>query len=173
MITDGYWKVELKRTISALKRWQKIVRWKTTRLTLHQVNKQFLYSAVIIRKIIEDEKRAFVVLKNIAPNMPPLPIMCKEISVWEYPYIGDSDYVPAAIWVEDYDFNNFEHYNMPLEHICNQIIHSYAWQIIYGKEYTILGIMVASDRYKGKSGFLIHLDDWLDVLKFCVEHCTV
>lgn len=172
MITDGYWKSELKRTISALKRWQRIARWNISRFALHQVNKQFLYSAVTIRKIIEDERRAAETLKKVTTNLPPFSITHKEILVWKYSYIGDMDCVPEAIWTEDYVLKDSA-YPMSLEHICNQIIHSYVWQILYGGKHGVFGIMVASDRYKRESGFLLQLNDWLDALKFCVEHGTV
>ncbi len=63
MILDGYWKRELIHNKRSLKFWLKVGSV-FDKHAEHQVNKAILYSAVIIRKMFEDEKRAETVLKK-------------------------------------------------------------------------------------------------------------
>ena len=74
MILDGYWKLELKKSIDALRFWRKVAGLLHTEFFDHQVNRQILYSAMIVRKIIEDEKWAKKDLQDSSLPMPPLPI---------------------------------------------------------------------------------------------------
>ena len=82
---DGYWKLELKKSIDALRFWRKVAGVIHTDFTDHQVNRQILYYAVIVRKIIEDEKWAKKDLKDSTLPMPPFVILHSEINMIEYP----------------------------------------------------------------------------------------
>ena len=130
MLSDGYWKLELKKSIDALRFWRKAAGVIHTDFTDHQVNRQILYSAVIVRKIIEDEKWAKNDLKDSTLPMPPFAIRHSEINMIEYPYAGDKDFVAFRPWTDDYDVDGRATGKLMLEHACNSIIHSYVWSLV-------------------------------------------
>ena len=142
--------------------------------TDHQVNRQILYSAVIVRKIIEDEKCAKKDLKASTLPMPPLAIFHSEIKVIEYPYVGDNDFIGFRPWADNYDVDGRTASVLPLEYACNSIIHSYVWSLVrYEKKKDIAAFVMASDKYKAQCMYLIMLDDWLDKLQLCLDSCHV
>jgi hypothetical protein len=174
MILDGHWKLELKKSINALRFWRKVAGGLHTDFADHQVNRQILYSTVIVRKIIEDEKWAKNDLKDSPLPMPPFAILHSEIKVIEYPYVGDKDFVGFRPWTDDYDVDGRTAGALPLEHACNSIIHSYVWSLVrYEKKKDIAAFVMASDKFKSRCMYLIMLDDWLDKLQFCLNHCHV
>ena len=174
MILDGYWKLELKKSIDALRFWRKVAGVIHTDFTDHQVNRQILYSAVIVRKIIEDEKWAKKDLKDSTLPMPPFAILHSEIKVIEYPYVGDKDFIGFRPWADNYDVDGRTASVLPLEYACNSIIHSYVWSLVrYEKKKDIAAFVMASDKYKAQCMYLIMLDDWLDKLQFCLDSCHV
>ena len=94
------------------------------------------------------------------------------VPVLKYPFIGDEEWIYYNMAVEDYDYEKAEEIKLDLEKLCNKIIHSYIWTIVYshGKVY---GIAVASDREKAKEIYLLKLADWIEVIGFCSEHASV
>ena len=174
MILDGYWKLELKKSIDMLRFWRKVDGWLHTDFADHQINRQILYSAVIVRKIIEDEKWAKNDLKDSPLPMPPFAIRHSEIKVIEYPYVGDKVFVGFRPWADNYDVDGRKIDILLLERVCNSIIHSYIWELVrYEKKKDIAAFVVASDKYKAKCMYLIMLDDWVDKLQFCLDNCHV
>ena len=174
MILDGYWKLELKKSIDALRFWRKVAGVIHTDFTDHQVNRQILYSAVIVRKIIEDEKWAKKDLKDSTLPMPPFSILHSEIKVIEYPYVGDKDFIGFRPWADNYDVDGRTASVLPLEYAFNSIIHSYVWSLVrYEKKKDIAAFVMASDKYKAQCMYLIMLDDWLDKLQLCLDSCHV
>lgn len=174
MILDDYWKLELKKSIDALRFWRKVAGLLHTEFFDHQVNRQILYSAMIVRKIIEDEKWAKNDLKDSTLPMPPFAILHSNIKVIEYPYTGDKDFVGVRPWLDNYDVDGSRSSKLMLEHACNSIIHSYVWDLVrYEKKKDIAGFLCASDRYKSSCMYLVLLDDWLEKMQFCLDNCSV
>lgn len=174
MILDGYWKLELKKSIDALRFWRKAAGLLHMDYFDHQVNRQILYSAMIVRKIIEDEKLAENDLKVSTLPMLPFEILHSEIKVVEYPYTGDKDFVGVRPWLDNYDVDGSCSSKLMLEHACNSIIHSYVWDLVrYEKRKDIAGFLCASERYKSKCMYLIMLDDWIEKLQFCLDNSVV
>lgn len=174
MILDGYWKLELKKSIDALRFWRKVAGAVHTDFTDHQVNRQILYSAVIVRKILEDEKWAKKDLKDSTLPMPPFEILHSEITVMEYPFAGNKDWILHHVVIADYDTDNRIQITMPLEHACNSIIHAYVWDLVrWSDKKGIAGFLAASDRFKCRCLYFFSLDDWLDKLQFCLDNACV
>ena len=174
MLSDGYWKLELKRTIRVLRFWRKMAGGLQTARLEHQINRQILYSAMIVRKIIENEKWAKNDLKDSTLTMPPFPILHADIKVIECPYTGDKDLVGVRPWLDNYDVDGSRSSKLMLEHACNSIIYSYVWDLVrYEKKKDIAGFLCASDRYKSKCMYLIMLEDWLEKVQFCLDNCSV
>ena len=132
----------------------------------HSISREVLYSATIIRKLIENEKEVKAISRKNQWHEPPLQILHYRVPVLKYPFIGDEELVYYNMAVEDYDYEKAEEINLDLVTLCNKIIHSYIWTIIYshGKVY---GIAVASDKEKEKEIYVLQLRDWIEVLSFC------
>ena len=92
MILDGYWKSELHRYTLQLRFWSSLCRW-TGSFAEHQVNKYLLYSAAIIRKLIEDEVDAKNEFQNSEYGIPELALLHYELPATEYPFDGDKDFI--------------------------------------------------------------------------------
>ena len=103
MILDGYWKRELLRNKRSLKLWLKLSNVFHF-YAQHQVNKAILYSAVIIRKMFEDEKGAETEIKKTSMSMPPFKILKYKVTVTVYPFSGDKDFVVERVIPENYDY---------------------------------------------------------------------
>lgn len=182
MILDGYWKSELRKSVVALRFWRRVAGAVHTGFASHQVNRWILYSAVVVRKIIEDEKWA----KNEweswippdpsipVPPMPPFAILHSKMNVIAYPYVGDKDFVGFYPWADNYNADGRKTEELALEHVCNSIIHSYVWSLSHcKKKREVTAFLTASDRYKAQCVYVIKLDDWLDKIRFCLEKAHV
>ena len=173
MILDGYWKKELKQIRRSLLIWSKIGRALTGELSEHKINKDYLYSAAIIRKIFEDEKDAEAELKEIGAQLPALEIIKIQVPVKRYMHVADDKFFAnSRVFLEDYDTKNAIDDTISLYTACAQIIHSYAWGVIYsGKR--IYGVLLASDREKEKDILLLSVKDWVTVIEEVVEKTTI
>ena len=104
MILDGYWKRELVHNKRMLKFWLKVGSV-FDKYAEHQVNKSILYSAVIIRKMFEDEKAAETVLKNGNLPMPLLRLLNYKVKITAYPFSGDADLITERVIPDNYDYS--------------------------------------------------------------------
>ena len=174
MLSHGYWKLELKRTIRVLRFWRKMAGGLQTARLEHQINRQILYSAMIVRKIIENEKWAKDDLKGRKVPESRFEILETKIKTIKYPCNSKEKFIGFSLFPKDYDMTKREEEPLPLEHACNSIIHSYVWDLVrYEKKKDIAGFLCASDRYKSKCMYLIMLDDWLEKVQFCLDNCSV
>ena len=174
MILDGYWKLELDKSIKALRFWRKAAGRVWGKHLEHQVNREILYSAVIVRKIIEDEKWAEKEISATSLPMPPFAILHSEIAAIEYPFAEDREWVVHHAVIADYDTNNRRQITMALEHACNSIIHAYVWDLVrWSEKKDIAGFLVSSDRFKLRCLYFFYLDDWLEKLQFCLDNAHV
>lgn len=186
MLLDGYWKKDLKSIIKQLEKWS----GKRCELfhdySEHKVNQGLLYSAVIIRKIVEDEKDGEEIYKNWMkhldseeidekPSKPKFATMSRIVSVARYAHIdGEKFFMNSKLFLSDYDAKHAEHIELPLSQMCNQLIHSYVWGIAYSSEgKKIYGIMTASDKFKEKEVYLLKIDDWIDAIRFVIDNSTI
>ena len=174
MISDNYWKLELRLITYALRIWRIAPYVLYFELLQHQVNKYILYSAVIVRKIIEDEKWAKGVCDGDGIPMSKFPILNAEITVNEYPFVGDKDWIGSRVVVDNYDIDNYKKIPFKLEHACNNIIHSYLWSLVFFEKSTkVMGFAMSSDRFKDKYMYLVSIDEWLKALEYCIENANV
>lgn len=122
------------------------------------VRVQFLYSAIIVRKILEIHK--------------PPKIENYKIEVLRYPYINPSEPASPMMWAADYDSANCVQEKVKLRKICNSIIHSYVYNVLYQqhqKPQCMTYIGVASDFDKEKHVYVIFIKEWLDCLTCCIK----
>lgn len=165
MILDGYWKSELLRIKNRLDFWSNAGYALPEDFVEHNINRCLLYSAVIIRKIAEDEKDAESIIKKTQPWQPDLSINKISIPVKRYVHTDEEKlFLNSRVILSDYDAKRPQNDFLPVFQACNQIIHSYAWGIVYQSKKRIYGVLVASDREKEKDVFLLTISDWIDVI---------
>ncbi len=173
MILDGYWKNELKQIRQSLIFWSKAGRRVLSDYSKHKINRAFLYSAAIIRKISEDEKEAEVDLTNANMVLPALEILKIKVNVTRYNHIDeDKFFANSRVFLEDYNTKDAIDDTISLFTACNQIIHSYVWGVVYsGKK--IYGALLASDREKEKDILLLTVTEWINVIEDVIEKANI
>ena len=151
MIFDGYWKKELRGYIKQIRMWQ-FLSAKFDKYAEHQINKYILYSAIVIRKLIEEEKDTEKESKSHDLRMPVFHLLSYKVPVLKLKFTGDENF------------------------ILHKFIHSYKWALAYSFENRkpkISSFIVVSDRYKAKYIYCISLDDWITYIEYCIEKSVV
>ena len=100
MVFDGYWKQELKKQLKT------ILRWRLLELffdySKHQLTRALLYSATIIRKVIEEEIEVDSITNELE-NPPELCTIDFSISATKYLFVGENGTtVRGKMFPEDY-----------------------------------------------------------------------
>ncbi len=170
MIVDRFWKYELRYFIRMIKIWKRLAGI-FTEYAEHQVNKAILYSAVILRKMFEDEKNAETEIKRTSLPMPQLQLLKCKVKVTVYPFSGDKNFIIERFIPDNYDYKNITVEELDMNKICNQILHSYVWSICYiHHTYQIYGVIFSSDRAKDNNAYLLHTEDWIKAINFCIRN---
>lgn len=172
MILDGYWKLELNRYVHRLIFWGRLCGGTGT-YAEHQVNKYLLYSAAVIRKLIEDEADAKKQIENSCLLTPELALLHYDLSAVEYKFDGDKDFILHKVITDYYKVGN-RTIKVAGKMICNSIVHSYIWNLAYetGSK-GIIGFLTASDFDKEKMLYFVKLTDWIDYINYCKDKCNV
>ena len=176
MLLDGYWKRDLIKFRRQLKCWSHRGDCIIHEYAEHQINRGLLFSAAIIRKIIEDEIDAQAILKKDNLPMAPFKILHYTIPMRVYKHTDEEKiFLVSKIVLSDYDVEHSETVDMSLKDACNQIIHSYVWSpVLSGKKNDIIyGVIFASDRAKEKCAYLLKIEDWINTLDFVSENCNI
>ena len=187
MLLDGYWKRELKREAKRLRFWSSCLPNYLGNPIEHKVNRSLLYSAVIIRKIFEDEKDAEPFFKEPKPLHPamveempdyvyesPLKTLTYTVPMKQAPFKGDPEMLmQSRVWPEDYDDKHLKTIKLPLNQVCNQIIHSYVWGVVPGSKKQSASVLFASDKKKEELLYWMTIEDWLAAIVYVADHCAV
>lgn len=171
MINNKLWKDDLIKTIKDLSLWSKKKYKRYMPKAEHIINRSFLYSAIIIRKAIEDDKDAKPYFDEHGLAEQMLRILYYNVPVITYDYLPENEFVNKKCYPDYYDMENAEEMQLPLNQICNQILHSYKWAVLYESDFKgIDGVLFASDKYKEKYVFLLKTDDWINAIKFVIDN---
>ncbi len=175
MLLDGYWKKDLIKFKRQLRFWSRYGGTVLRDYAGHKMNSCFLYSAAIIRKIIEDEDEAERDDKQ--SEIPPAPykILHCSVPLIKYKYkVENKLFFVSSINLSDYDTKNGEETKLPLKNVCNQFIHSYVWGVVhFGKKNKLYGAMFASDSEKEKCAYMIKIEDWIKALDIVINNCHI
>lgn len=174
MIFDGYWKKELKYHIKQIKLWQHLSS-NYNKYAEHQINKYVLYSAIVIRKMIEEEKNAKKHINASSLQMPALFLLDYKVPVMRFTFTGDESFIPHRIITDHYKDKAVID-SLEAKYVGNNIIHSHIWGLGYSndkKKRRITGFMVSSDKYKEKFLYCIYLDDWISYIEYCIDKSVV
>lgn len=162
MIYDSYaWKRELRSKKRQITKNNTILDFeKNFDLAYHKVESAILYSAFIIRKLIESEK-----LSNEAD---------------EY-WLTTKKYLPTKHidrlhhWCDEdeYNWEKFATQNTEGKKICNQLIHSYVLRLVFEEEGAVIGFFVSSDYDRNKGLLEVSLEDWIKYMDMIIGDSVV
>ena len=129
------------------------------------MDRDLLYSAIILRKLVEDDAIAKKEINSIRKEYPnfPMPLLKSlnvTVPVLSFEYVGEESII-QRVCTDDYKNAKKEEKN--IKDICNWIIHSYVWRVTLGAS----GFIVASDYDKSKTAYFVDLDDYIKALKDC------
>lgn len=174
MILDCYWKQELNSSIHLLSFWKRVSTVFDTDYVRHKTNKQILLTAMVARKIVDDELWAKKEIEHSSLPMPKLALIDYKIPVTEYPFNGDKDWIiPGRIFASDYGQASGTK-DILLNKLCSQIIHSFVWSVAgTSGENGFTGFLVASDRDKEKLVYYVTVKDWIAAMRFCIANSSV
>lgn len=132
-----------------------------------------MYSAAIIRKLIEDEADAKKQIENSSLPMPDLALLHYDIPAVEYALDGDKDFILHKVIADYYHVGN-RSIKVEAKTICNSIVHSYIWNLAYRSNHKgIIGFLTASDKDKEKLLYFVKMKDWINYLIYCKDKCKI
>lgn len=109
MLLDGYWKKDLKSIIRQLKRWSGKLCILSQDFAEHKVNQGLLYSAVIIRKIVEDERDAKACFDEQQTTEQCLKTLFYDVPATKYIHTGDDKFfMNSKVFLDDYNTKSAE-----------------------------------------------------------------
>ena len=180
MILDGYWKSELWLCAIKLRFWSFLLH-SGEGFVAHQINKNVLHSAVIARKIYEDDihykkeadrynkRRADDQLPEI--HLPEMPLLTYKIAVTEFPFVGDKDFIIERIIPDNYSTGSINSYLA--KDICNYVIHAFVWCVTKYSNSREAVFCVASDKNKEEKLIAVKISEWIIFLRACIEYSTI
>lgn len=124
--------------------------------THFKVERALLYSAFIIRILIESEKlssNADMYNMNVSYYIPKKNI----------------DRLHRWVEEDEYDWNNTISKTIIGKNICNWLIHSYVFNFSFEENGSILGFLVSSDYDRNKGLYSISLEEWLKFIDFVIS----
>lgn len=170
MIFDGRWKWELQKLSWSISVWRRFPSYSD--FAEHQLNRAILYSATILRKVIEDETEAEEIAKKATILLPKQETLHTSLSAIKYPYIGEEGWaIRSKLYTSDYGIG--QAVTIKAKDICNWLLHSYVRSIVYhSKQSGAKGFLVASDFDKEKCVHYISFEEWQKLLATAIENGT-
>ena len=173
MINDGYWKQELEKELKVFKKNKKHP-FENKTAYWHRINRSLFYSAVIIRRMFEDDKEAEPYFKKHNRDMSSLALLQYKVNTIEYPIAKDEPFLLHKFIPENYSFDDQKITELKLNEICNQIIHSYTWSLAFLQDSgKVIGVLLSSDRQKKKTAYFLPLEEWIKAIEFCINKSTI
>lgn len=166
MIFDGRWKWELQKLSWSISVWRRFPSYSD--FAEHQLNRAILYSATILRKVIEDETEAEKITKKTTILLPKQETIHTSLSATKYPYIGEEGWaIRSKLCASDYVVG--QTVSIKAKDVCNWLIHSYVWSLVYHSNRTgVKGFLVASDFDKEKFLHFVSFDEWQKILRLVI-----
>lgn len=145
------WKRDLLVDAQILKRWAKKPHWQRAHYIFE---KKVFFAAYAIRKLIHAGK--------IGPDFP---FWGRKVKKYENRNRSKIDMFNRDRLEQHYDFENFKAETLSLEHLCNQIVHSYIFSFCHSEDGSRLqGIWFVSDKDKNELLYYIELNEFLEMM---------
>lgn len=168
MIFDGRWKWELQKLSWSISVWRRLPVFHG--FAEHQLNRAILYSATILRKLIEDETEAEEIASAVGISLPKQETTHAILTATKYPYTAEEGWTVRSIFrTGDYGPGNTV--SLKSKAVCNWLIHSCIWSLVQtpkGKCYS--GFLVASDFDREKHIHFVSFDEWQRLIKLSITH---
>lgn len=158
MVYDSWkWKMELREKKRQLLRYNTKKNFDNNFEGTHfKIERALLYSAFIIRILIESEKLsndADIYNLNISYNIPKKNI----------------DRLHRWLEEDEYDWDNTINKLVVGKNICNWLIHSYVFKFLFEDNGVILGFFVSSDYDRNKVLYSVSLEEWIKYMDFIIS----
>ena len=198
MIFDGQWKRELKKLSREISFWRKMTMLR--HIAEHRLNRAILYSAIILRKIVEEEKEAKEIDTALRENAmskekleaffhkqsmseelvqafveantqpPSFAMFHCKIEIMEFPYKSKDDLTIRGSLSVD-DYGAGKKTTLELNKVCNQLVHSYVWTLVHDHtEKGYSGFLVSSDKFRGKFVCFVSFDEWQRAIELAIKY---
>ena len=158
MIYDSWlWKNELQNQKNKISRNNK--KNKLTNLSdsnLFKIERALLFSATVARVLIESQKLSDDVDRYkilISVNKP----------------IKNIDRLHRWLDENEYNWDNTTQNEVYGKDICNWIIHSYVFSLLFDVDDIVIGFLVSSDYDRNKAIYTISLDEWLKFIDLIIS----
>lgn len=167
MIQNERWRRELKRLSFSIWLWSKILVFQD--YAKHRLRRAVLYSAILLRKSIEEEVEVEAAAKEIN-ILPPKPkVLHTSIKATRYPYTGEEGGgIRETVFAQDY--GKGQDVGVKVKDVCNWLIHSYVWEVATSGGKNFAGFLVASDFDKEKCVYYIPFEEWYALLIMTIEN---
>ena len=170
MIFDGHWKWELQKLSREISVWSKISVF--SELAKHRLNRAILYSATILRKLIEDETEAEEIVRAVGGTLPGYKTTNAVLTATKYPYTAEKGWTVRGIF-RTRDYGSGESVSLKSKDVCNWLIHSCIWSLAQESNGTCYsGFLVASDFDREKYIHFVSLDEWKRLIKLSITYGT-
>jgi len=158
MVYDSWkWKTELREEKRQLIRYNTKKNFdKNFEGTYFKIERALLYSAFIIRILIESEKLsndADIYNLNVSYNIPRKNI----------------DRLHRWLEEDEYDWDNTINKPVVGKNVCNWLIHSYVFKFLFEENGVILGFFVSSDYDRNKVLYSVTLEEWINFIDFIIS----
>lgn len=166
MVFDGHWKWEAQILSWELSIWSKGLF--PSKYAEHRINRAILYSATILRKIIEDEMEANSLFEERGTQLPHPFLLHTTLPAIRFLYTGEEGGTFRSKLCSE-DYRSGLKVALPVKDVCNWLLHSYVWSLGWSSGKNALnGFFVSSDYDKEKYVHAIQFSDWQNILKLCI-----
>ena len=167
MIFDGQWKRELQTFSREIAFWRKMTMF--SHIAEHRLNRAILYSAIILRKVMEDEKEAEEIIAENGLQEMSFEVLQAKTAATQYLYIAEKGWTVRGIFRAD-DYGKGESVSLDVQLMCHWLIHSCIWTLVHDSNQRYGGFAVASDRKRETHIHYVTFDEWLRVIELAIKH---
>lgn len=155
MIYESYpWKCDLSKRCETLKKYtHKPIK---TDDDYTKVEKAIIYSAFIIRKLIDCHSKTSDEVDKYVLNVESIPSV-EKMDI-------------ANNWIKEstHNWNRATSETISAKNMCNQLIHSFVFSIDENEDGTLHGFFVSSDYDRNKKLFSVNISEWINLIDFVV-----
>lgn len=128
--------------------------------TCFKMERAMLYSATIIRVLIESQKLSD-------------DVDLYRITVFKNNPAKHIDRLNRWLDEDEYDWDHTYSETVLGKNVCNWILHSYVFSFLFEENGTIIGFLVSSDYDRNKVLYTVKLDAWLNYVNFVITDDVV
>jgi hypothetical protein len=146
-----YWKSDLLKQAAVLRKRVDQRRWPDA--SLARCEQTIMLGFYSIRKLMESAKLTDHVSKM-------------EVPLHSYPSTGRNVHLMNKHRLDElYDFARPTHQTVLLPFLCNQLVHSYIFALLFSEDGPLAGILVASDRQRKKELLEVSIEVLIDIFE--------